>query len=399
MADPRSIDEHRARITGALAPLPALSGPPCAGVVLAADARARLPIPPFSNSAMDGYLVNARDLAGERPVLDVVGDIPAGAAPREIPLGAAARIMTGAPTGEDHAHLRVVPVEHTDASAGPGELPARVTVLRHPDKPHIRAAGDNLGPGAVVAGAGTLVDAGAVAALISARVTEVSYHPRPKVAVISSGNELVDAGAPLGPGQLPDSNGPMISELARAAGAGAVRTVRASDAVDDFRSMLLSLAEEVDLIITTGGISAGAYDVVKETAAQFDVWFGSVAMKPGAPQGAGTVAGSPLVCLPGNPVAAFCSFHLFAAPAIRALAGHGAQHHIDLPYSQDFPRPDPRRHLLVPVRLTFSGAVGARPFNDRGVGSHLVGSLTGARGLAVIPPGHRGKTITVLLAD
>lgn len=398
MADhPRSITDHLSRVL-ALAPTPLTRTVPvttAGGQVLAADAVAALAVPPFSNSAMDGYLVHSGDLSPDHAVtLPVAGDVPAGGVARPPRSGEAVRIMTGAPVGDPvPPGLQVIPVELTDVPAGPGELPTTVTVPAEvPDRAHIRCRGENIAPGEVAVPSGTRIDPGTLAALVSVGITEVPVHPAPRVAVLSSGDELVPAGQLPGPGQLPDSNQPLLTGLLSRAGVTGIICFHTGDSPRQFRAGLHAAAEQADLVITTGGVSAGAFDVVREVAGAEGVWFGPVAMQPGKPQGLGTWEGTPLVCLPGNPVAVFVSFHLFVAPLLQALGGgRPGTGLLDRPHvwarpAAAFPTPK-KRPLLVPVRLDWSGgAPTAAPFTPSGVGSHLVVSLSGVDGLAVLDP-------------
>ena len=401
----RPLDDYLAAVSAVAgaAPRERLTLPlaDAAGLVLAEAATARLAVPPFSNSAMDGYLVRVEDLAGgEGPwTLRVVGDVPAGSAPLTPGPGEAVRIMTGAPVEESLAGgLRVVPVELTNARPGPVDLPEEVLIgAVAPNRRHIRSAGDNVAPGDVVVDAGQLIDAGTTAALISAGVTEVVAYRAPLVAVIASGDELVEPGVVPGVGQIPDSNRPMLVALARANGAGEVVSAHAGDYPGNFADVLDRVAEQADLIVTSGGVSAGAFDVVRATTAaspRGEMWFGEVAQKPGAPQGCGTWAGTPILCLPGNPVAAFVSFHLYVAPVLGVLAGRPAPTHLlDRPRlravaAEELPAPRDRT-LVIPVRLGY-GAEGlpvATPFNGTAVGSHLVASLADTDGVVLLPPG------------
>ncbi|AGF72224.1 gephyrin-like molybdotransferase Glp [Corynebacterium halotolerans] len=411
-APARSIDEHLAAVlslsrTTAPVTLPSVAA---LGSVLAADAVATLAVPPFSNSAMDGFLLHAADLNGAGPwTLPVAGDVPAGSTAVEVPRGAAVRIMTGAPVGDPvDPGLIVVPVEQTTTPPGPGVLPAEVTVREvTPGRAHIRRAGANTSPGDVVARAGTRVDAGTLAALVSAGVDSVSTHPPVRVAVISSGDELVEPGVTPGPGQIPDSNGLMLAALLTEAGVSDVSRAHAGDVDGGFAEELSRACTDNDLVITSGGVSAGAFDVVREVTGAGDMWFGHVAQKPGAPQGLGVWEDTPLVCLPGNPVAAFVSFHLYVAPLVRALAGHPApasqlaRPHVTAVAEREFPVPRDRA-IIVPVRLDWStGRAVATPFARRGVGSHLVASLVATDGLAVIAPDApapaAGDPVTVVL--
>lgn len=420
----RTLREHLDAILALVEPLAPATLPVSSAIeghIIATDATARLPIPPFSNSAMDGFLVHSADLAGEGPwTLPVAGEVPAGAAPLAVPEGAALRIMTGAPVGDDNTSLQVIPVELTDAPAGPSALPDSVTIATRPERRHIRGIGEHLAAGGVAVPAGTAVDPGTLAALISSGVTDVDVVPLPRVAVVSTGAELVSAvpGQPttLGPGQLPDSNGPMVAALVRdvlprsataGQGVATVTQTHAGDTVDELRATLDALASTHDLIITTGGVSAGAFDVVHTTLGESgpEAWFGHVNHKPGAPQGMARWQGTPVLCLPGNPVAAFVAFHLYAQPALRVLRGIGKHAAVDkrpnlrATATTEFPGARGRT-AIVPVVLEYGpDGVTATPFNERSLGSHLVASLAGTHGLAIIDGDapHAGDDVHVLL--
>lgn len=410
----RSITEHLAALldldTAAPGEPVTVAPVDARGLVLAADAVATLPVPPFSNAAMDGFLVRDGDLAGPGPwTLPVRGDIPAGGAATEVPAGAAVRIMTGAPVGEHHADLRVIPVEDTDIPGGPQPLPDSVTVHSvRPERRHIRTLGENISPGAVVVPAGTRIDPGAVAALISAGLPRVSAFPRPRVAVLSSGNELVEPGMRPGPGQLPDSNRPMLAALFAEQGIE-VTQIHSGDRPLDFRAVLDRLCATQDLVVTTGGVSVGAFDVVREATSGEGMWFGTVAQRPGSPQGMGDRGRAVLMCLPGNPVAAFVSWCLYVPPLLSALSGvvpaRGLweRPHVRATIAEGVSLPAaPERTFLAPVHLDWSGGRAvAAPFNRHSTGSHLVASLAHTDGIAVIEPGtgrlQPGDTVGVLL--
>lgn len=406
----RPASEHFAAVVSLARPLPPVrrAVQEALGEVLARPATAVLAVPPFTNSAMDGFLVRAADVAGEGPwTLRVVGDVPAGGSARPVGAGEAVRIMTGAPVGEDAVdQLRVIPVEDTDVAPGPGPVPAEVTVRRvSPGRAHIRGAGENTRVGDVAVAAGSVVDAGTVAALISVGVTEVDVHPAPRVAVISSGSELVAPGETPRAGQIPDSNRPMLAALATAHGAGRVVQNHVGDAEEDFAAALRTAVDEADLVVTSGGVSVGAYDVVRAVtdspAGAGSMWFGEVAQRPGAPQGAGLWHGTPLLTLPGNPVAAFASFHAYVAPVLRVLAGHLPPADIlDRPTviarrGEEFP-PVRGRTVFVPVRMEWAGGPVAYPFNGSRTGSHLVASLADTDGVAVLTE-EGGDTVDVIL--
>lgn len=378
------------------------------GHVLAVDAITALAVPPFSNSAMDGFLVDSRDISRTEPVtLTVIGDVPAGSPALAPDRGQAVRIMTGAPVGDPvSAPLQVIPVELTNMAPGPRPLPRQVTIAagEHP-RNHIRRQGENIRVGDVAVAAGTRIGPGTVAALISVGLSEVTVHRLPRVAILSSGDELVPAGQLPAEGQLPDSNQPMLAAVLDRAGVAKILRIHTGDAPEEFRAGLDQAAAAADVVITTGGVSEGAFDVVREVAGAAQVWFGPVAMQPGKPQGLGTWQDTPLLCLPGNPVAVFVSFHLFVAPLIHALAGQPVEPqvfsrpHLHASRAAEFPTPH-GRPLLVPVLLDWTtGRPLARPFTPAGKGSHLVVSLAGVDGLAVLSPedGLDRDTVRVLL--
>lgn len=388
----RSVDTHLQACleVAASLPTPTETVPitEAAGRILAEDVAAALPVPPFSNSAMDGFLVHLADLEGQGPwTLPVAGDVPAGAQAVAVPAGHAVRIMTGAPTGEDTGGLTVIPVEDTTLPAGPVPLPAEVTITAAPTAPrHIRARGENIAIGEAAAPAGTLVDAGALAALVSVAALEVPVFRQPRVTVIATGDELVAAGQLPGAGQIPDSNSPMLARLVEETGLAGVRELRVGDAPDAFTQAIAEARESSELIITSGGVSAGAFDVVKEALSGTDVWFGKVAMQPGKPQGLGRVGDAAILCLPGNPVSSFVSFHLFALPVIQALAGLKAEPRPWLRARLSGELPAPRgRDLFVPARLSLAGSPVVGSATGGRFGSHFVASLTGVNALV-----HRG---------
>ncbi|MGZ6790801.1 MAG: molybdopterin molybdotransferase MoeA [Mycobacteriaceae bacterium] len=290
-----------------------------AGRALAEDLVAERPLPAFDNSAMDGYAVRASDIAGASaasPVtLPVGADIPAGRVdgPALQP-GTAHRIMTGAamPEGAD----AVVQVEATDG----GTRNVTIHEARDAGK-HVRTAGEDVRAGDTVLPAGAVLgpsQLGLIAALGEPAVTVI---PPVRVLVLSTGSELVEAGKPLLHGQIHESNGIMLATAVRAAGAVAEQLRFVADNVDEFHEALNSRIGHVDLVITSGGVSAGAYEVVKDALAGQGVEFVKVAMQPGMPQGAGLVHGVPVVTLPGNPVSALVSFEVFLRPALRAAMG------------------------------------------------------------------------------
>jgi len=400
----RSLEAHLAVVlegAGPLAPqrLPLLEAH---DLVLAEDVVAVDPLPRFDGSSMDGYAVLAADVAGadERSpvVLAVAGDVPAGASdvPR-LRRGAAVRVMTGAPVpvGDDPAttaDVAVVQVEWTDA-AQTGPPPARVAVRRPVGAGrNVRRAGEDVGAGERVLRAGDRLSPRHLGLLASLGRAEVLVHPRPRVLVLSTGSEVVEPGEPLGPGQIHDSNSTTLVAACREAGALA-RRVRAVE--DDPERLLAVLRPELvaaDLVLTTGGVSAGAYEVVKEAFSRDGaVDFVRVAMQPGGPQGAGwlhdvTGRAVRVLTLPGNPVSAYVSFEAFVRPLLRRVLGEETLHRplveavVDRGWTSV-----PGKRQLYRVRLERDEQGTAHVGAIGGPGSHLVADLVTATALAVVP--------------
>lgn len=324
----RTVEEHQRAVAGLIrARAAALVGLMQAqGLALAADVTAPLSLPVFDNSGMDGYAVRAAELAtagADNPVkLPVAEDIPAGRTDLlTLAPGTVHRIMTGAPVpaGAD----AIVPVEQTDAG-----LPGATVEIRMAPKPgqHIRKAGEDVAAGATVLRAGQVVTPAVLGLVAALGLGELTVTPRQRVLVVSTGSELVSAGTALQPGQIYESNAIMLAAAVREAGGDVVTMATTGDDVRQFSAAIEAHAGEADLIITSGGVSAGAYEVVKDAFGGRPedgggVEFVKVAMQPGMPQGAGTVAGIPIVTLPGNPVSALVSFEVFVRPALRAAMG------------------------------------------------------------------------------
>lgn len=296
------------------------------GLVLAHDVVAGLALPVFDNSAMDGYAVLAEDTIGatsEHPVvLPVAEDIPAGRTDvLTLKPGTAHRIMTGAPVPA--GATAVVPVEDTD-----GGVRAVAIHRTGPSGKHIRLAGEDVAPGTTVLRQGQVVTPPMLGLAAALGMAELPVIPRQRVLVISTGSELVPPGNPLRPGQIYESNSIMLAGAVREAGATIVAVATAEDDVAQFGALLDQHAAQADLIITSGGVSAGAYEVVKDAFGRDGdqgVEFVKVAMQPGMPQGLGRLrthgAGTTIVTLPGNPVSALVSFEVFLRPALRRAMG------------------------------------------------------------------------------
>lgn len=365
----RPVEEHQRVVTSLIAPRPAVGVPlaDALGLVLADDVVAPLSLPGFDNSAMDGYAVVADDVAGasaEQPVvLPVAEDIPAGRTDvLTLKPGTAHRIMTGAPVPS--GATAVVPVEATDGGVDTVAIRAAA-----PPGKHIRRAGEDVTAGTTVLRSGHLVTPAALGLAAALGLGELAVIPRQRVVVMSTGTELVSPGTPLRPGQIYESNAVMLTAALRAAGAEVVASTMSGDDVDSFRATLSRHAGNADLIVTTGGVSAGAYEVVKD-ALGGSVDFVKVAMQPGMPQGCGRVAGAgspatsetatPIVTLPGNPVSALVSFEVFLRSPLRAAMG--------------LPNPDrPRRTAVLTEDLT--SPRGKRQFR-RGVFDADAGTVT-----------------------
>lgn len=295
------------------------------GCVLASDIVSDIDVAPFDNSAMDGYAVRAADTAGasaETPVvLRVVDHIAAGRL-SETPVGAgeASRIMTGAPvpTGAD----AIVMVEDTESLEAGGSTGGTVAIRRAAKLgDHIRRAGEDVAVGQTVMAAGEVVNAASIGLMAALGQASVAVYRRPRVAIVSTGDELVGIGERPGPGKIRNSNSYSLAAQVTAAGGVPCVLGIARDNEADTRA-LLSRAGEFDVMITTGGVSMGDFDVVKgvlEELGQLDFW--KVAMRPGAPQTYGTIDGTPFFGLPGNPTSTMVGFELFVRPVIRKMRG------------------------------------------------------------------------------
>ncbi|HEY9374980.1 gephyrin-like molybdotransferase Glp [Streptomyces sp.] len=402
-----SVDEHLDDILAAVEPLDPieLQLPEAQGCVLVEDVTVPVALPPFDNSSMDGYAVRVADVAGaseEFPaVLTVIGDVAAGAGglPTVGP-GQAARIMTGAPLPPGAE--AVVPVEWTDGGTGGGpatgmraasaepEGAAGEVRIHRPAKAgaHVRTRGSDVQAGDLALAAGTVLGPPQIGLLAAIGRGTVRVRPRPRVVVISTGSELVQPGEELGEGQIYDSNSFALAAAARDAGAIAYRVGAVTDDAEALRAAIDDQLIRADLLVTTGGVSVGAYDVVKEAlTADGEVEFRKLAMQPGKPQGFGTIGRehTPLLALPGNPVSSYVSFELFVRPAIRALMGvddlHRPRVRAVLKADRALSSPEGRRQFLRGTYDAESGTV--TPVG--GAGSHLIAALAQADALLVLP--------------
>jgi len=287
-----------------------------AGRRLAADLVAADDLPRFDSSAMDGYAVCPG--SADQRTYPVVGDVPAGSAPTfALVPGQAARVMTGARVPE--GTVAVVPVELTDACPT-GPAPERVILEQDPlPGRHVRRRGEDVTAGAVIATAGAAVTPALLALARSTGCTSASVLVPTRVAVIATGAELAPPEADPGAGGIHESNSHMVAALAEAAGCRVLRVEVCSDEPDELRALLdeLEADPDVDLVVTTGGVSAGAYEVVRQVCSPLPTFdFVHLAMQPGGPQGLGCYGSTPVVCLPGTPVGAFVAFHVLVRPGL-----------------------------------------------------------------------------------
>ena len=383
-----TVDEHLEGILSALTPLRPYDQPllEALGLPVCEDISAPMELPAFDNSAMDGYAVCFDDVVSaseDHPVhLPVVGEAAAGQTKLfALSPGTSVRIMTGAliPQGSD----AVVPVEWTDGGV------AAVRISRAPvPGQYIRRRGEDVQTGDVLLEDGAVLGPRQLGLLASVGRSQVRSRPRPRVVVISTGSELRDPGTELGHDSVYDANSYMLAAAARSAGAITYRVGIVSDDPQEFTDALSDQLVRADMVVTSGGVSKGQYDVVKGALSQLGtVTFGEVAMQPGKPQGFGVVGedATPIFTLPGNPVSSYVSFEVFVVPAIRRMMGR-------LPYrrplvraltSQGFSSIVGRRQY---VRALFEiDNVGAHVTPIGGHGSHLVGDLSEANALIVVP--------------
>jgi molybdenum cofactor synthesis domain-containing protein len=385
------LDEARAHVLGRIVRLAPTRLPSreALGCVLAEPVIAGEAVPPFANSAMDGYAVRAADTEGAPIELPVVGVLAAGADPASVVVkpGTAVRIMTGAamPDGAD----AIVIVEQTT----PLDDGARVRInaeARAGD--HIRAAGDDVRPGDVVVDAGVALSAAHLGVLASLGVVDVTVVPRPRVGVLSTGDELVEGATPLRPGQIRDSNRHTLLPMLAAAGCkpvdlGLIRDDRAA-----ISAAISDAAATCDALLTSGGVSMGDFDEVKAVLSEIadDMRWMQIAIRPAKPFAFGTIGGTPIFGLPGNPVSSIISFELLARPALRRMMGF-ADDELDRPRLRAIVddglrrHPDGKTHFARVVLTARDGRVHAR--SAGGQGSHQLAAMAAANALAVLPDG------------
>ena len=394
------LDEALRRIVSAFSPLDAEAVPlaEALGRTLAAPIRAHRDQPPFDNSAMDGWAIRAAGDDTQRVVAG--GESRAGGSlPAPLPPGQALRIFTGAPMPEGAD--TVVLQEDTERDEG------RVRFTETPTAgQHVRRRASDFASGDTLLAAGLPLGPGAIALVASQGVAEVSVHRRPRVAIVPTGDELIPAGSDAPEGTLFDSNGPMLEALVRQAGALPFRRPAVGDDLEALAEAFREALTSADLLLTTGGVSVGDHDHVKEALGRanvaLDLW--KVAVKPGKPVTFGrTPAGGAVLGLPGNPVSAFVTFTLFARPAVRRMMGdpRPAPPRIRARLLGDLPHRPGRTELARGRVASQEDGWTVEPHPNQGSGSLV--SLGAGNGLILVPASSTGlaagDTVDVLLVD
>lgn len=401
-----TVEDHLERILRGLGPLEAYDQPvvESLGLPIHENFIAPIDLPRFDNSAMDGYAVRSADISAASraapTTLPVVGEIVAGGAkPFAISEGTAVKIMTGAPVprGAD----AVVPYEHTDRGS------ARVDVYKPaPVGVNIRTQGSDVQAGDLVLPAGSVLGPREIGLLASLGASRVRARPRPRIVVLSTGNELREPGAHLEYDSIFDGNSYMLAAAARAAGAIAYRVGAIPDDPRAFRDTLAEQLVRADLVVTSGGVSEGDKDIVKQTLpALGTVQFDKVAMQPGKPQGFGLVfeEQTPIITLPGNPVSAYVSFEVFVLPAIRRLMGRTPYRRpmVHAVLASDIEsKPGVRQYVRGFFEVTHRGA---KVTPVQGHESHRIGALAQSNALIVVGEDetalNMGDTVRTLVLD
>jgi len=367
------------------------------GLVLAETVTAADDVPHFANSAMDGFALRSGDVRDPPSTLALVGNLAAGSQPQTtVGPHQAIRIMTGAPIppGAD----AVVMVERTSMS----DDDQVVVNTDCPEGTNIRTSGSDIRQGQAVLRAGAPINAGAIGVLASLGLTHVEAFRRPRVGVLSTGDELVDPALPLLIGQIRDSNRPTLLALVELAGFEAVDLGRVGDDLAAISAAIEFGVGRCHALITSGGVSVGDFDYTTEVLNRLGrMWWWQVAVKPAKPLAFGTVGGIPVFGLPGNPVSSMVSFELFAHPALRKMAGHHQLFRAVHPALADedlLRRPDGKCHLVrVTLHADDDGRWRACPLADQG--SHMLSAMARADALAFLVDGygvHRGETVNVM---
>lgn len=400
-----SVEEALERVLAAFHPLPPERVPvlETLGRVLAEDVYAEMDIPPLANSAMDGYAVRAADTVGatpEQPVrLRIVHDLAAGYVSQvAVQPGTAIRIMTGAPVppGAD----AVVEFEDTEQTGEWVHIHKAVAQGKN-----VRSAGEDVRRGELILPKGTEMRPQEVGMLAALGHREAWVHRRPRVAILATGDEVIEIDAPWQPGKIRNANSySNAAQVIRYGGIPLLLGIARDDIPELTERIRSGLGQKADLLLTSGGVSMGDFDVVKKVlAAEGEMSFWRVRMKPGKPLAFGQIGGVPLLGLPGNPVSAMVAFELFARPAILKMLGKNRfqKPTIQATLVDEIQRKDDRRHYLRVMVEERGGEYLARLTGDQGSGILL--SMVRAHGLAVIPESMRklpaGARVTVLMLD
>ncbi|MHA7246494.1 molybdopterin molybdotransferase MoeA [Arthrobacter tecti] len=416
----RTVEEHQQAVLGLLryssgfADRPADTLPLAAarGRVLGEDVHAPVSLPPFDNSQMDGYAVHGADLArGNGGLhLTVASPVPAGAVPEPLKPGSAAPIMTGAMIPEGAA--AVVPIERAEPSQFPtpaqyrGQHELTVELPLVEEGLFIRGEGSDLEAGSVALPAGTVLGPAQLGLLAACGLSEVRVRPKFLVLLLTTGDEVQEPGGQLAPGRIFDANTTLLQTALEEAGGSVRRHSVLTDDPDELRSALKSVGGEVNLILSTGGISKGAYEVVKQALEDSSVEFLSVAMQPGGPQAIGTIDGVPFLGFPGNPVSALVSFEMFLRPALAVVAGiPGNRVCLTARLAEDIQSPENKHQVRRGIYIDRSGqgeGIGTATVQG-GAGSHLLHALASSNALLHFPVGtgalEAGTPVAVWLLD
>jgi molybdopterin molybdotransferase len=384
----RSVAEHRQAVRNLLKPLLSAGHTEriplgdALGRGLAEDITAPLSLPPFANSQMDGFAIRTEDVPDGGGELRVVAPVPAGASPAPLQPGTAAPIMTGAmlPQGAD----AVVPVERAVPASFP--VPGEEAAVRVPPAAagtYVRAAGSDIEAGERALSAGTFLGPAQLGLIAALGMPDVLVHRALKVLLVTTGDEVVEPGGQLEAGKIYDSNGTLLQSSFRQGGISVIRAGISTDEPAALRRLLGRHLTEVDLIVTTGGVSKGAYEVVRQAMDGQDVAFQHVAMQPGGPQGIGRFDGVPLLAFPGNPVSCLVSFEMFLRPVLSELFGSpAARTAVRARLGQPLTSP-PGKHQVRRGTLLPDGTVRL----EGGESSHLVRALAQSNALVHVPEG------------
>jgi molybdopterin molybdotransferase len=400
-----SVEEALERILTQITPLNIIQVPlaESLGMVLAQDIIAQEDIPPFANSAMDGFALLSEDSksqAGQTPRLRIIGDVAAGyLADHALESGTAMRIMTGAPIppGAD-AVIQVELTRSEEPDSGWVEILQEV-----PPGNNIRTAGEDMRRGQTILTRGTEIRAWEIGILATLGWATIPVIRRARVAIMGTGDEVIDIDQPLKPGKIRDSNSYLLEGVIRTAGAEPYRLGIARDTVESLREKF-DEAKHYDLIITSGGVSVGDFDLVKDIMAEkgrVDFW--RINMRPGKPVAFGHIDGIPLLGLPGNPVSSAVTFELFGRPLIRKLQGHSRLHkpQIEVTLTDGIHNRAMRRHYVrAHVAWQHDHFVAHTTGNQ---GSHIMTSLLNANALVIVPEGgvevHPGDKMKAIMLD